>query len=52
MDQMVEKAQSCGYTDFFNKYSDAFPPPGPIPAAPDYTLTPGCDSKQCIFLIL
>lgn len=49
MAQMVDAAESCGYTSFFNAYSDTFPPKGPIPAAPDYTLTPGCDMYDNIY---
>lgn len=31
---ITARADECGFTDFFNTYSDAFPPPGPIPTAP------------------
>ncbi|KAL9047245.1 MAG: hypothetical protein Q9214_000128 [Letrouitia sp. 1 TL-2023] len=29
------KADSCGYTDYFNKYLQYPPPPGPFPVLPD-----------------
>jgi carboxypeptidase D len=34
--------ESCGYADFFNKYTTSFPPPGILPTAPS-SQAPGCD---------
>ena len=48
MKNITAQADRCGYTDFFNKYSDTFPPPGPIPTAPDST-QPGCDLYDAIY---
>ena len=45
---IAAQADSCGYTDFFNKYSNSFPPPGPIPTAPDYN-QPGCGLYDDIY---
>ena len=42
------RADQCGYTDFFNKYSYQFPPTGPIPTAPDPN-QPGCDIYDDIY---
>jgi carboxypeptidase D len=39
---ITARAQSCGYTDFFNKHTTSFPPLGPIPTPPNSSL-PGCD---------
>jgi carboxypeptidase D len=36
------RADACGFTDFFNEYSNAFPPTGPFRSAPDPS-APGCD---------
>jgi len=35
------RADSCGYTDFLNKYL-VFPPTGPLPTPPNSS-APGCD---------
>jgi carboxypeptidase D len=48
MADITARAQSCGYTDFFNKYTTSFPPPGPIPIPPD-SLLPGCDLYDDIY---
>jgi carboxypeptidase D len=39
--EISARADSCGYTEFFNTYVDTFPPAGPIPAAP--SSRHGCD---------
>jgi carboxypeptidase D len=39
---ITARAEECGYTDFFNKWTTEFPPSGPIPAAPSSS-EPGCD---------
>jgi carboxypeptidase D len=48
MANVTKRAQSCGYTDFFNKYTTSFPPPGPIPTPPNSSL-PGCDLYDDIY---
>ncbi|KUJ18761.1 alpha/beta-hydrolase [Mollisia scopiformis] len=48
MANITARADSCGYTDFFNKWTTSFPPPGPIPAAPNSSL-PGCDLYDDIY---
>ena len=35
LDAIRAKADSCGYTDYFNKYLQFPPPPGPFPVLPD-----------------
>lgn len=40
--------ESCGYADFFNKYTTTFPPPGPLPSTPSSRL-PGCDIWDKIY---
>lgn len=42
------RADACGFTDFFNKYTNAFPPPGLIPTAPDGS-APGCNLWNDIY---
>jgi len=42
IEDITARAKSCGFTDFYNKYAFSFPPPGPIPPAPD-SGAPGCD---------
>jgi carboxypeptidase D len=39
---ITARADSCGYTDFFNKWTTEFPPSSKIPAAPSWK-EPGCD---------
>jgi carboxypeptidase D len=39
---LTARADACGFTEFFNKYTTSFPPPGPIPAAPS-SRRHGCD---------
>jgi carboxypeptidase D len=46
--EITARADSCGYTDFFNKWTTSFPPPGPIPTAPDSS-RPGCDLYDDIY---
>jgi carboxypeptidase D len=48
MTDVISRADSCGYTDFFNKYTTSFPPPGPIPAAPS-SRGSSCDLYDAIF---
>ena len=48
MANITERAQSCGYTDFHDKYTTSFPPPGPIPTAPKSSV-PGCDLYDDIY---
>jgi carboxypeptidase D len=48
MASITARADSCGYTDFFNKYTNAFPPPGKIPTPPNSSL-PGCDLYDDIY---
>jgi len=48
MANITARADSCGFTDFFNKYSYQFPPTGKIPTAPDYN-APGCDLYDDIY---
>lgn len=40
---ITARADECGYTDFFNKYSYQFPPKGKFPPAPSSS-KPGCDT--------
>jgi carboxypeptidase D len=49
--KITARADECGYTDFFNKYSYQFPPTGPIPTAPDPN-QPGCDFYHDIYTAL
>lgn len=49
MAYITEKAQTCGFTDFHDKYTTSFPPPGPIPTAPDAYSVPGCDLYYAIY---
>lgn len=39
---ITARADACGFTEFFNKYSTAFPPNGKFPPAPSPG-EPGCD---------
>jgi carboxypeptidase D len=48
MANITARAESCGYTDFFDKWTNAFPPPGPIPTPPNSSL-PGCDLYDDIY---
>ncbi len=48
MADITETAWSCGFTDFHDKYTTSFPPPGPIPTAPDSS-APGCDLRSAIY---
>ncbi|RDW73311.1 carboxypeptidase-1 [Coleophoma cylindrospora] len=41
LDNITARADACGFTAFHDLYTTTFPPPGPIPTAPDSTL-PGC----------
>ncbi|RDW87475.1 putative serine-type carboxypeptidase F [Coleophoma crateriformis] len=41
LDNITARADACGFTAFHDLYTSTFPPPGPIPTAPDSTL-PGC----------
>ncbi|KAL8793861.1 MAG: hypothetical protein Q9195_003587 [Heterodermia aff. obscurata] len=45
MDAIRAKADSCGYTDYYNKYLQFPPPPGPFPVLPDPFASPNytCD---------
>jgi carboxypeptidase D len=46
---LTARADACGYTEFFNKYTTtSFPPPGPIPPAPN-SGRPGCDLYDDIY---
>jgi carboxypeptidase D len=40
---IVARADKCGYTDYFNKYTTEFPPEGKIPSPPS-PFKPGCDT--------
>ncbi|TVY25102.1 Carboxypeptidase [Lachnellula hyalina] len=42
------RAESCGFTAFHDKWTSEFPPSGPIPTAPDWTVT-GCDLYDDIY---
>ncbi|KFY14053.1 hypothetical protein V492_02894 [Pseudogymnoascus sp. VKM F-4246] len=42
------RADSCGYTDFFNKWTSEFPPSSKIPAAPSWK-EPGCDIYDDVY---
>lgn len=35
LEAIRDKADSCGYTDYYNKYLQFPPPPGPFPVLPD-----------------
>ncbi|TAQ91157.1 hypothetical protein B7494_g509 [Chlorociboria aeruginascens] len=45
---IVARTDSCGFTAFHDTYTTAFPPPGPIPTAPD-SEAPGCDLYDDIY---
>ncbi|KAH8646601.1 Alpha/Beta hydrolase protein [Tricladium varicosporioides] len=45
---ITARAASCGYTDFFDKWTTEFPPSGKIPSAPDYR-QPGCDLYDDVY---
>jgi carboxypeptidase D len=47
MDEMDAKNTACGYEDYLNTHTTAFPPLGPIPAGPD--TTEGCDMWDNIY---
>jgi carboxypeptidase D len=49
MAYITERAQTCGFTDFYDKYTTSFPPPGPIPTAPDAYSLLGCDLYDAIY---
>lgn len=42
------RAESCGFTAFHDKWTSEFPPSGPIPAGPDWTVK-GCDLYDDIY---
>ena len=46
-DDIHARADSCGYTDFFNDYL-TFPPTGPLPSPPNGS-APGCDLWDDIY---
>lgn len=46
--ELKARADSCGYTDFYNTWTNAFPPSGPIPTAPNSSI-PGCDLYDDIY---
>ncbi|PMD33698.1 alpha/beta-hydrolase [Hyaloscypha variabilis F] len=48
MANITKRAETCGYTEFFNKYTTSFPPPGPIPTPPNSSL-PGCDLYDDVY---
>jgi len=45
---ITTQAEKCGFTEFFNKYSDTFPPVGKIPTAPS-SAVPGCDLYDAVY---
>lgn len=45
---ITARAKSCGFTDFFEKWTTEFPPSGPIPTAPKSS-APGCDLYDDIY---
>ena len=51
LEAVRDKADSCGYTDYYNKYLQFPPPPGPFPVLPDPFDSPNytCDVFDDIY---